>query len=141
MSFMYTNLIAQAAPEAIQAAPAEAPAQETVAVVEQNGAPAAKPAPKQQSPLMTFLPFIAIFGLLYFFMIRPQKKRQKEQQQKLSMVKAGDRVMLTCGLFGTVTKVGEKTFFIDLGNGNQAEFLLPAIADIIRVDAEAAEKK
>ena len=53
--------------------------------------------------ILAFLPFILIMAILYFFMIRPQTKKQKEKEKMLSELKKGDRVISMGGIFGTVS--------------------------------------
>jgi preprotein translocase subunit YajC len=68
----------------------------------------------QQAPqggtagILSFLPFILIFLVLYFLMIRPQAKRQKEQQKMLSELKQGDEVVTIGGIHGTIAGVREQ---------------------------------
>lgn len=56
----------------------------------------------QGGGLMAYLPFILILGIMYFLMIRPQAKRQKEKQKMLGELKKGDRVVTIGGLHGTI---------------------------------------
>ena len=53
--------------------------------------------------LMAYLPFILILAIMYFLMIRPQAKRQKEKQRMLEALKKGDRVVTIGGIHGTVS--------------------------------------
>lgn len=55
------------------------------------------------NPIMSFLPFIAIIVIMYFLMIRPQQKKQKEKQRMLDVLKKGDNVVTTGGIHGKVT--------------------------------------
>ena len=57
----------------------------------------------QGGGLMAYLPFILILGIMYFLMIRPQAKRQKEKQKMLGELKKGDRVVTIGGLHGTIS--------------------------------------
>ncbi len=57
----------------------------------------------QGGGLMAYLPFILILGIMYFLMIRPQAKRQKEKQKMLGDLKKGDRVVTIGGLHGTIS--------------------------------------
>lgn len=70
----------------------------------------AQPAPGQEQPnmLVTLLPIILIFGIMYFLLIRPQSKRQKEKQQMLNALKKGDEVVTSGGIYGTVEAINEK---------------------------------
>ena len=64
------------------------------------------------SLLGAFLPMILIFGIFYFLIIRPQQKRQRQQQTErdamLKALKAGDKVITTGGIYGTIVSVKEK---------------------------------
>ncbi len=60
------------------------------------------------NPVMAFLPFIVIILVMYFLMIRPQSKKQKEKQNMLKELKAGDEVLTIGGLYGRIEGVKEK---------------------------------
>lgn len=61
--------------------------------------------------------FILVFGVFWFFMIRPQVKKQKQERKFRQEIKKGDKVVTSGGLHGKVVDVGEKTIKIDVGNG------------------------
>ena len=65
--------------------------------------------------LMTFLPLIAIFVVLYFMLIRPEKKRKKEAEQMRSALKNGDEITTIGGITGKVVDVKEDKFVIETG--------------------------
>ena len=75
---------------------------------------AAGAAPQQPSGFVAFLPWIAIFAVMYFIMIRPQQKREKERQAMISELKKGDRVLLMSGMYGRVVKTGETVFTVEV---------------------------
>ncbi len=58
------------------------------------------------SPLVQFLPFILIFVIMYFLLIRPQQKRMKEHRAMIEAIKKGDRIVTAGGLIAKVTGVG-----------------------------------
>ena len=70
---------------------------------------------------MEFLPFIVIIVLFYFLLIRPQQKRAKQARELQLNIEPGDRVMLTAGLFGTVSEVEETTTNIKVEIADGAE--------------------
>jgi preprotein translocase YajC subunit len=78
----------------------------------------------QTNPIMQFLPFILIFVVMWFFMIRPQSKKQKELQQMLESVKPGDWVLTNGGIIGN--------------NHIRVEFQKSAIVTILNRDDKAA---
>ncbi len=55
----------------------------------------------------TILPWILIFGVMYFFMLRPQIKKQKEQNTYIDNLKKGDQIVTGSGLIGRITKFEE----------------------------------
>jgi len=69
----------------------------------------------QSNPLVTFLPLILVFVVFYFFMIRPQMKKQKEMTNYRSSLKKGDKVVTTGGIYGKVLEVKDKSVTIDVG--------------------------
>ena len=83
-----------------------------------------------------FLPILLIIGVFYLLLIRPQQKRQKELQQTISQLKAGDRVVTTGGIIGIVTTVRDTSFIIRSADKSMLEVARSAIAGI-----EGEEKK
>lgn len=67
------------------------------------------------SLLMTFLPLIIMFVLLYFIAIRPQKKRDKEMKEMQSNLQVGDEVITGGGIVGIVVRTGDDTVVIETG--------------------------
>ena len=65
--------------------------------------------------IMTFLPFLLIIVIMYFLMIRPQAKKQKEKQRMLQELKVGDEVVTIGGIFGKIEGIREKDNIIILG--------------------------
>src|SRR6478672_4415629 len=82
------------------------------------------------SGLLQFLPVILIFAVFYMLLIRPQQKRQRELQQTISELKAGDRVVTTGGVIGTITTVRDTSFLIRSGDKSILEIARSAIAGI-----------
>jgi preprotein translocase subunit YajC len=83
-----------------------------------------------------FLPILLIIGVFYLLLIRPQQKRQKELQQTISQLKAGDRVVTTGGIIGIITTVRDTSFIIRSADKSMLEVARSAIAGI-----EGEEKK
>ena len=67
--------------------------------------------------IQQFLPFILIFAVLYFFMIRPQMKKQKKEKQFANDLKRGDKVVTKSGLHGKVADFSEKLNAVILETG------------------------
>ena len=84
---------------------------------------------------------VPIFGLMYFLMWRPQAKRQKEHEEMLTRIKAGDLVMTTCGIFGKIVRVADKRVFLEVAPNVKLEFALAAIAEVIQPEDEKEKPK
>jgi preprotein translocase subunit YajC len=69
--------------------------------------------------LMSFLPIILMFVVLYFLMIRPQMKRQKEQKAMIDALGKGDEVVTAGGLVGKITKVGDAYVTLEVAEGTE----------------------
>lgn len=82
------------------------------------------------------LPMILIIGVFYLLLIRPQQKRQKELQQTIAELKAGDRVVTTGGIIGTITTVRDTSLLIRSADKSILEIARSAVAGI-----EGEEKK
>ena len=63
---------------------------------------------------LPFVPIILIFGIFYFLLIRPQQKRQKEQQAMIKGIEKGDGVVTSGGLHGTVTGVTDDVLTVEI---------------------------
>lgn len=83
----------------------------------------AQAAQAQPNALMQFVPFIAIFMVFYFLMIRPQKKQQQELQEFLNNLKSGDEVYTKSGLIGKVTGLTEKIVTLEVEGGTKVKYL------------------
>ncbi|MBZ0263429.1 preprotein translocase subunit YajC [bacterium] len=84
------------------------------------------------SGILGFLPFILIFLVIYFFMIRPQSKRQKEHQRMLGELKQGDEVVTIGGVHGTIAGIREQdnTLIVKINDTNKIIVDRSAIARI-----------
>ncbi len=72
-------------------------------------------APKEgESPLVSLLSLVLIIVVFYFFMIRPQMKKQKDQRKFREGIKNGDKVITLGGIYGKVVEVAEKTVVIEV---------------------------
>ena len=86
---------------------------------------------------------LAVFVLIfYFFIIRPQRKRQKQHDSLISSIGRGDQVVTIGGFFGTVREVRDDTFLIELAEGVKVRILKSAVqTKRVVAPAPAAEEK
>ncbi len=82
-----------------------------------QAAPAA-PAPSGAAGLMQFLPLVLMFAAMYFLLIAPQRKKQKEHEKMLGSLAAGDEVVTAGGIYGVITQVKEDRFVVRIGGDN-----------------------
>ena len=85
------------------------------------------------------LMMIALFAVMYFLMIRPQQKRAKQHQEMQSGLSAGERVLLTSGMFGTVAHVGERQIIVELAPGVEVTVLKGNVARKVSAEDEEFE--
>ncbi len=88
--------------------------------------------------MMLILIYVLIFGALWFFMIRPQKKEQKRVQLMLSQMAVGDTVLTTSGFYGVLIDVTETDVIVEFGNNKNCRIPMQkaAIAQVEKADAE-----
>lgn len=82
-------------------------------------AQAAAPAGGAGGGLLGLLPIILMFVVLYFLMIRPQMKRQKEQKAMIDALAKGDEVISAGGVVGRITKVGDAYVTVEIAEGTE----------------------
>ena len=76
-----------------------------------------------QPAWMSFVPFVLIFLVMYFLMIRPQKKRMEEEQSFINKLNHGDEVYTKSGILGKVTGIAEKVVTLELEGGTRMKVL------------------
>lgn len=92
------------------------------------------PEAAQSSPLgggiASFAPFILLFAIFYFMMIRPQQRKEKARQAMIAELRAGKRVNFAGGLIGTIKEAKEHTFIIEICNDVTVEVSRGAVAGV-----------
>ena len=83
------------------------------------------------SSLMSMLPLVLMFVVLYFIMIRPQMKRQKEHKTMLEALAKGDEVATAGGLIGKVTKIGDSVLGVEIANGVEVQVQRHAVVQVL----------
>jgi len=89
-----------------------------------------------QALIANFMPLILIFGVMYFILIRPQQKKTREHQELLSRLKAGNSVVTSGGIRGTIAAVAEKTVDVTIADGVTITISRSAIAGVITEKAQ-----
>jgi preprotein translocase subunit YajC len=94
-------------------------------------APAAAAGGDMQSTLMSMLPLLLMFAVLYFVMIRPQMKKQKEHRAMIDALAKGDEVVTAGGLLGKVSKIGDAYIGVELATGVDVQLQRSAVVQVL----------
>ena len=82
------------------------------------------------------LTVVLMIGIFYFFLIRPQNKKQKEMEKMLAALKKGDKVVTIGGIHGVVSSTKEKTIILKVDDNTKLEFNRAAIASVVTPESE-----
>ena len=94
-------------------------------------APAAAAGGDMQSTLMSMLPLLLMFAVLYFVMIRPQMKKQKEHRTMIDALAKGDEVVTAGGLLGKVSKIGDGNIGVEIASGVEVQMQRSAVVQVL----------
>ena len=84
-----------------------------------------------QSTLMSMLPLVLMFVVLYFVMIRPQMKKQKEHRAMIDALAKGDEVVTVGGVLGKVSKLGEAYVGLEVASGVEVQVQRSAVVQVL----------
>ena len=95
-----------------------------------------------QSSVANILLLVVFIAMIYFMMIRPQRKKDKEDREMRASLQVGDEVITIGGIVGKVTKITEKTVVVETGSArNKIEFLKTAISSVVRNESSKDDGK
>ena len=98
--------------------------------------------PTQQPPggaFGQFVPFILIFVIFYFLLIRPQKQKQKKLQRQVDAMRPGDKVITAGGIHGLITGIKKQSVTVKVDNNTKIEFEKGSIATVISKNSGQSE--
>ena len=84
-----------------------------------------------QSSLLSMLPLVLMFVVLYFVMIRPQMKKQKEHRTMIEALAKGDEVVTAGGMLGKVTKLGDSYLGVEVAGGVEVQLQRSAVVQVL----------
>lgn len=87
--------------------------------------------------LANFLPIIAIGLVFYFLVIAPANKQRKKQQEMLSALKKGDRVLTTGGIYGTIQGVEPEAVYLKIADNVRVKVARSAISGVVTGESES----
>jgi preprotein translocase subunit YajC len=85
------------------------------------------PADSNVSPWVQLVPFALVLGIFYVLILLPMQRRQKKVQKFLAELKVGDRVVTTSGIYGQITKLGDKTVQVQIADKVRIEIAKAAV--------------
>lgn len=94
-------------------------------------APAAASGGDMQSSLMSMLPIVLMFVVLYFIMIRPQMKKQKEHRAMVEALAKGDEVVTAGGMLGRVSSLNENYVGVEIASGVEVQLQRQAVVQVL----------
>ena len=84
-----------------------------------------------ESSLMSLLPLILMFVVLYFIMIRPQMKRQKEHRAMIDALAKGDEVVVAGGIVGRISRLGDTIVHVEVSEGVEMQVQRPSVVQVL----------
>ena len=96
-----------------------------------QAAPAAAAGGSTESTLLSLLPLGLMFVVLYFIMIRPQMKKQKEHKAMIDALAKGDDVVISGGVLGRVAKMGDTYMHVEVANGVEVQVQRGAVVQVL----------
>jgi preprotein translocase subunit YajC len=103
-------------------------------------AQAEAPAPAGGGSQFQFLGMMVIlFAIMYFLMIRPQRRREKERKAMIAAVKTGDRVLLTSGILGRIRNVNDNSLIVQIADNTKIEVVKAAVSQVLEKDETPSE--
>ena len=90
--------------------------------------------------LGSMLPLVLMFVVLYFVMIRPQMKRQKEAKAMIDALAKGDEVVTTGGMLGKISKIGESFLTVEIANGVEIQVQRGAVVQVLPKGLSAEDR-
>jgi preprotein translocase subunit YajC len=108
---------------------------ELVTILAQTAAPAT---PQGGIPSYMVFGYVLLFGAMYFFMIAPQRKKQKELAKAIAELKSGDEVLIAGGIFGEISMKKDDRFVVRIADNTKIEVRKDAVQAIL---GKPAEKK
>mgnify|MGYP001267347623 CR=1 FL=1 len=97
---------------------------------------AAQPTPGTASWVSTLVPFVLMFAVLYFLLIRPQQKRQKQRNAMLNALKKGDKVVTIGGLHGKIVEITDDTVVLLVNDATKMTFDRSAVNNVVNAESK-----
>ncbi len=94
--------------------------------------PVAPAVGQQPGGMMALVPFVLMFGVMYFLVLRPQQKKMKEQQEMIAALKQGDEIVTASGLLGKITGLTEKVVTVEIAQDVRVKMLKSQVSQVVK---------
>lgn len=91
--------------------------------------------------LMSLMPMVIIFVIFYFFLIRPQLKRQRQVQEMISSLKKGDKVVAAGGIYGVISKIEGEMVILEIAEGTKIAVTKSSVSETKSLEKKSLEDK
>ena len=91
--------------------------------------------------LMSLLPMVLIFAIFYFFLIRPQVKRQRQVEKMNSELKKGDKVIAAGGIYGSIVKIEDDILSIEISENTKIKVSRSSVTEVLSKDNKPTQEK
>jgi preprotein translocase subunit YajC len=89
--------------------------------------------------LVGMLPLVAIFGAMYFLLLRPQRKRQKATKNLQSSLQEGDEIILSSGIYGWISTIEENYFWVEISKDTEVRVLKSMVSSRVSTPSSSSE--
>jgi preprotein translocase subunit YajC len=90
----------------------------------------------QGNMLVQLIPFVVIFGIFYLLIIMPARKKQKQHQNMINSLKGGERIITAGGIYGTVSRVMDDRFEIQVDGNTKLQITKPSISTVLEMGGD-----
>lgn len=89
--------------------------------------------------ILGMLPLIAIFAAMYFLLLRPQRKRQKETRNLQSSLQEGDEIVMSSGIYGWISSVEDNYFWVEIAKDTEIRVSKSAVTNRISTNSQGSD--
>src|SRR3954462_15824532 len=98
-------------------------------------------APQGGMSSVVIIGYLLLFAAMYFLMIAPQRKKQKEHEKLIASLQSGDEIITNGGIYGTITNVKDDRFVVRVSDNTKIELAKGFVQTVLKKPATATEKK
>jgi preprotein translocase subunit YajC len=89
--------------------------------------------------ILGMLPLVAIFAAMYFLLLRPQRKRQKETRNLQTSLQEGDEIVMASGLYGWISSVEDNYFWVEIAKDTEVRVLKSAVSSRVSTNSQGSD--